>query len=62
MHTWFLFPAHAYTTMLLLQIDDQFRQILSGIAGDPMVVHFADMPRITVSIVAGSLSKQTQQK
>lgn len=32
-----------------LQVDDQFRQLLSGIEADPMVVHFADIPRIMVS-------------
>ena len=55
------FPADTYSTMLLLQIDDQFRQILSGIAGDPMVVHFADVPRITVSMIAASLAEEAQQ-
>ncbi|DBA90074.1 TPA: hypothetical protein ACH3X2_004335 [Trebouxia sp. C0005] len=28
------------------RIDDQFRQLLSGTEADPMVVHFADIPRI----------------
>lgn len=32
-----------------MQIDDQFRQLLSGTEADPMVVHFADIPRIMVS-------------
>ena len=33
-----------------MQIDDQFRQLMSGTEGDPMVVHFADIPRIMVSL------------
>ena len=32
-----------------MQVDDQFRQLLSGTEADPMVVHFADIPRIMVS-------------
>lgn len=32
-----------------MQIDEQFRQLLSGTEADPMVVHFADIPRIMVS-------------
>ena len=32
-----------------MQIDDQFRQLLSGTEADPMVVHFADISLIMVS-------------
>ena len=35
---------------MVMQIDDQFRQLMSGMEGDPMVVHFADIPRIMVSL------------
>lgn len=35
---------------MVMQIDDQFRQLMSGTEGDPMVVHFADIPRIMVSL------------
>ncbi len=35
--------------LLCTQIDDQFRQLMSGTEADPMVVHFADIPRIMVS-------------
>lgn len=32
-----------------MQVDDQFRQLLSGTEADPMVVHFSDIPGIMVS-------------
>lgn len=35
-----------------MQIDDQLRQLMSGTEADPMVVHFADIPRIMVSPTA----------
>ena len=35
-----------------MQIDDQFRQLLCRTEADPMVVHFADVPRIMVSAAA----------
>ncbi len=35
-----------------MQIDDQLRQLMSGTEADPMVVHFADIPRIMVSPMA----------
>ncbi len=38
--------------LLCMQIDDQFRQLMSGTEADPMVVHFADIPRIMVSPTA----------
>lgn len=39
-----------------LQVDDQLRQLLSGIEADPMVIHFADIPRIMVSAALSSSS------
>ena len=39
-----------------MQIDDQLRQLLSGTEADPMVVHFADIPRIMVSAIRCFLS------
>ena len=38
--------------LLCMQIDDQLRQLMSGTEADPMVVHFADIPRIMVSPTA----------
>lgn len=44
-----VFCACTLMMMCCVQIDDQFRQLLSGTEGDPMVVHFADIPCIMVS-------------
>lgn len=44
-----LLCVHTDDDVLCVQIDDQFQQLLSGTEGDPMVVHFADIPRIMVN-------------
>ncbi|KAL0047749.1 hypothetical protein WJX82_010930, partial [Trebouxia sp. C0006] len=44
------------------RIDDQLRQLMSGTEADPMVVHFADIPRIMESLQQMLQQMETCQK